>query len=364
MAVQVTQGSGTAFKTTVVEDVHVGHVHVDSSVLPSGAASEATLAGVLTDTQLRATAVPVSGPLTDTQLRAAAVPVSGPVTNTELRATPVPISGTVTANTGLAQPLTDTQLRATAVPVSGPLTDTELRATAVPVSGPLTDAQLRATGVPVVPAGAVADNAADTANPIKVGGRYSATAPTYDDGDLGNAQVDARGNMKVALRQPGADADISAGTGASDGLSSATVGLVTRAFGYFFNGTSWDRARGDVTNGLAVDVTRVPTALQTALDAIVANTSLFHPVDGETVAIGATAADSSDLPAGRVWLVPTVRCHIQIGADPTATTSTSPPLDANQSYYFDVAANDEVSVIRAAGEDDGTLYVSTESAIA
>ncbi|MFM8003616.1 MAG: hypothetical protein ACKO86_01395, partial [Dolichospermum sp.] len=31
---------------------------------------------------------------------------------------PVPISGTVTANTGLSQPLTDTQLRATAVPVS------------------------------------------------------------------------------------------------------------------------------------------------------------------------------------------------------------------------------------------------------
>lgn len=46
-------------------------------------------------------------------------------------------------------PLTDTQLRATAVPVSGPLTDTELRATAVPVSGPLTDAELRASSVVV-----------------------------------------------------------------------------------------------------------------------------------------------------------------------------------------------------------------------
>ncbi len=141
----------------------------------------------LTDTQLRASAVPVSGtvgvsgavavtgPLTDTQLRAVAVPVSGtvgvsgsvavtgPVTDTQLRATPVPVSGTV-AVTG---PLTDTQLRAVAVPVSGtvgvsgsvavtgPVTDTQLRATPVPVSGtvavtgPLTDAQLRATPVPV-----------------------------------------------------------------------------------------------------------------------------------------------------------------------------------------------------------------------
>jgi hypothetical protein len=32
---------------------------------------------------------------------------------------PVPVSGTVTANTGLSQPLTDTQLRASAVPISG-----------------------------------------------------------------------------------------------------------------------------------------------------------------------------------------------------------------------------------------------------
>jgi hypothetical protein len=53
--------------------------------------------------------------------------------------TALAVSGTVTANTGLSQPLTDTQLRAAAVPVSGPLTDTQLRATAVSVSGLFTD---------------------------------------------------------------------------------------------------------------------------------------------------------------------------------------------------------------------------------
>jgi len=101
-------------------------IKVNGSGVISVDASSATInvAGPLTDTELRATAVPVSGPLTDTQLRATAVPVSGPLTDTQLRATAVPVSG----------PLTDTQLRATAVPVSGPLTDTELRATAVPVS--------------------------------------------------------------------------------------------------------------------------------------------------------------------------------------------------------------------------------------
>jgi hypothetical protein len=58
-----------------------------------------------------------------------------------------------TANTSLDSletlVLTNTQLRATPVPVTGPLTDVQLRATAVPVSGPLTDTQLRAAAVPV-----------------------------------------------------------------------------------------------------------------------------------------------------------------------------------------------------------------------
>lgn len=65
-----------------------------------------------------------------------------PVTGTFFQATQ-PISGTVTANTGLAQPLTDTQLRATALPISGTvvtggLTDAQIRATALPVSGAIT----------------------------------------------------------------------------------------------------------------------------------------------------------------------------------------------------------------------------------
>lgn len=80
---------------------------------------------------------------------AATVAVSGPLTDTQIRATALPVSGTVTANAGtgtmaVSGPLTDTQLRLTAVPVSGtvtatgPLTDTQIRATALPVSGTVT----------------------------------------------------------------------------------------------------------------------------------------------------------------------------------------------------------------------------------
>ena len=120
--------------------VDIGAISLGDVEIKNDAGNPVPVSGPLTDTQLRATAVPVSGtvtatgPLTDTQLRATAVPVSGPLTDTQLRATAVPVSGTVAA-TG---PLTDTELRATAVPVSGPLTDTQLRAAAVPVSGTVT----------------------------------------------------------------------------------------------------------------------------------------------------------------------------------------------------------------------------------
>lgn len=140
----------------------------------------------LTDTQLRATPVPISGTVTAT----------GPLTDTQLRAVPVPVSGTITAtpsgtqdenlkqvngiavNVGIGtagtgtqrvavssdsfpatQAVTGTFFQATqpvsgTVTATGPLTDTQLRATPVPVSGTvatggLTDTQLRATAVPV-----------------------------------------------------------------------------------------------------------------------------------------------------------------------------------------------------------------------
>ncbi len=85
---------------------------------------------------------------------AATVAVSGPLTDTQLRATAVPISGTVTANVGTGtQPVSGTFWQATqpvsiASMPSTPVTGTFWQATQ-PVSGPLTDAQLRATPVPV-----------------------------------------------------------------------------------------------------------------------------------------------------------------------------------------------------------------------
>jgi hypothetical protein len=166
VAIEVPNANGQAAMANsapvvIASDQSAVPVSVASLPLPTGAATQASLASV--DSKLASLgqkamvgsvpvalasdqpAIPVSGPATDVELRATPLPVSGPVTDAQIRATPVPVSGTVTA-TG---PVTDTELRATPVPVSGPLTDTQIRATALPVSGPVTDTELRATPVPV-----------------------------------------------------------------------------------------------------------------------------------------------------------------------------------------------------------------------
>lgn len=121
--------------------------------------------------------------------------------------------------------------------------------------------------------GDVADDAADSGNPVKIGGKYAATPPTYTDGDRTTIQTDTRGSQAVILRRP--DSSASLAVTDDDGQATATTyGLLARAS--LFNGTTWDRMRGDTTNGLDVDVTRsaLPTGASTLAEQQTQSTSL------------------------------------------------------------------------------------------
>jgi hypothetical protein len=105
--------------------------------------------------------VPVTGPITDTQLRASAVPVSlasvpshavtGPLTDAQLRASAVPVSlasapTTAVTNAGLSN--LDVALSTRTKPADQQHTIIDSSAT-IAVTGPVTDTQLRASAVPV-----------------------------------------------------------------------------------------------------------------------------------------------------------------------------------------------------------------------
>lgn len=120
-----------------------------------GAGTGGGSSGGLTDTQLRATPVPVSGtfwPGTQPVSIAAAVPVTDNAGSLTVDSTQLPSA--LAGGGGLK---VEGVVGGVAQPVTGPLTDNQLRAAAVPVSGPLTDVQLRASTVPVSVSGVALD---------------------------------------------------------------------------------------------------------------------------------------------------------------------------------------------------------------
>lgn len=142
-----------------VVQAHVANHPATFPLPPAQVAALTPQTNTLTDTQLRASPVPVAtglSPLTDTQLRAAPVPVDtglaqpqvDGLTDAELRASPVP---TTVTNHPVEFPLPAAQVTML-IPQQDGLTDTQLRAAPVPVVtglSPLTDTQLRAAPVPV-----------------------------------------------------------------------------------------------------------------------------------------------------------------------------------------------------------------------
>ena len=94
--------------------------------------------------------------------------------------------------------------------------------------------------------GSIASGVADDGSePVKIGGVYRVTKPTFVDGQRGDLQLDQKGRISVVLGQ--ADGTANAGVSAqNDGLSAATGGITAIAEQYLWNGASFDRARTPV----------------------------------------------------------------------------------------------------------------------
>lgn len=97
--------------------------------------------------------------------------------------------------------------------------------------------------------GTVAHDAVDSGNPVKMGfyGSLNARAGSVTDGDRVDAWGGSKGQLYVTLTsQSGGSFGDLGGAGDGDALAGA---LATRGFNMAFNGTTWDRMRGD-TNGM------------------------------------------------------------------------------------------------------------------
>lgn len=115
--------------------------------------------------------------------------------------------------------------------------------------------------------GNVAAGTADAGNPVKVGGRYNTTSPTLTNGQRGDLQLDTNGNLEVTLFNSGNIPNLAGATNA-DGVAVATTAsrLGTVSFGYVYNGSTWDRQRGNAA-GTFVERTQIFSETATVLAA-------------------------------------------------------------------------------------------------
>lgn len=98
--------------------------------------------------------------------------------------------------------------------------------------------------------GNVASGATDVGNPVKTGGVYNNTQPSLSDAQRGDTQLDNKANTRVTLMANNSTTPITFRNDSADAVSSSgtanNLGVSSRVSVY--NGTSWDRMRGD-TNG-------------------------------------------------------------------------------------------------------------------
>jgi hypothetical protein len=135
--------------------------------------------------------------------------------------------------------------------------------------------------------GDVAHDAADSGNPVKIGGKASSLNGTpVALNDRVDAAFDTFGAQVVASGVVITSADARSNSystgmlGVDDG-----DGAPLQVYPFNYNGVSWDRQRGDIDNGLDVDVTRLP--------ALPAGTNNIGDVDVVSTALPTGAATSA-----------------------------------------------------------------------
>lgn len=101
--------------------------------------------------------------------------------------------------------------------------------------------------------GNVASGAADSGNPVKISGVFNTTPPPVTTGQRSDLQTTANGVLKTTITNS-AGTTVATFVTASDGLSNGTfanaITVGTAAFN--FDGTTWDRQRGDTTGTYVV----------------------------------------------------------------------------------------------------------------
>lgn len=111
--------------------------------------------------------------------------------------------------------------------------------------------------------GTIGSGSADSGNPVKVGGVYNSTLPTFTTGQRGDLQLTPKGGLISTLYDVSGNSITSQNQG-SDGVATSGVGLISEGFGYLFNATNFDRIRSiiNATNSIGTGIAAVGLVAQ------------------------------------------------------------------------------------------------------
>jgi hypothetical protein len=164
--------------------------------------------------------------------------------------------------------------------------------------------------------GNVASGATDAGNPVKVGGIFNTTLPTFTNAQRGDVQLDTRGGIFIVIKGPNSTATAAVN---SPGDASGNVGsVIAYAQGGVFNGTTWDRNRSTAaavaTTGLGVPAAGIMGRFDTSLPTY--TNGQYGVAEINSNGLLQVAVTNAALPSGT-------------DRSGTATTSATTPIAAN-----------------------------------
>lgn len=187
-------------------------------------------------------------------------------------------------------------------------------------------------------------------------------APAKENGNLADIKTaQTSGAQKTQIVSPTGLA-VGVQTMASDGLATSTQSMYVRAFLNFFNGTTFDRARGDITNGLDVDVTRQATSFGKTI-----TYAQVSQAGAGTTQLAAASVSSKHKIVGAMLMLDAAGT-IQF-SDGTITSGAMPILASTPfilptnllPFWETGAVNRAISIVTTGGKAFGTVAILTEA---
>lgn len=196
--------------------------------------------------------------------------------------------------------------------------------------------------VPV--AGDVASAATDSGNPVKIGGKYNATPPTFTDGQRGDLQLGNKGYVRTELYGVGSTTGASSATSGADAVTNSTAGINMYSNNRVYNGATWDRMPGDtiaVKTEQRFSYTHI--AAGQATTTVKSGAGFLHSItfNGAATATNVTTVYDSTTGSGSVIAVPaattatiptTLKYDVSFATGLTILTATANGADMTVSY--------------------------------